>query len=114
MRESPATTKGSIKPNCSCTAPKDVLELSVYKTQTPEILLLQFVSNHGNHSVVKTINFIIQCMHAKATLKDSFGRGLNVFGVGLESDFGNIDSGQTIQRSLLRDYQRLILIQLQC
>ena len=95
-KESPATIKGSIKPNCSCIAPKDVLEFSVYKTQTSQIL---FVSNHGNHSVVKTINFIIQCMHAKDALRDSFGRGLNVFGVGLESDFGNIDSGQTIQTS---------------
>ena len=35
-----------------------------------------------------------------------------MFGVGLESDSGNIDSGQTIQTSLLKDYQRLILIQL--
>ena len=109
MRESPATIKGSINPNCSCIAPKDVLGLSVYKTQTSQILPLQFVSKHSNNSVVKTTNFIIQCMHAKATfkyVKYSVGRGLNVFGVGLESDFRNIDSGQTIQTSLLNDYQR--------
>ena len=74
--------QGLNQPNSSCTAPKDVLGLSVYKTLTSQILSFQFVRNHGIHSVDKTTNFIMQCMQRQSL-------------------------------SELKDYQRLILIQLQ-
>ena len=102
--------KGSIIPNCSCNAPKDILGLSVYQNLKHSNYCLFILSGTMvTHSVVKTTNFIVQCMQRPPFkwVKCSFGRGLNVFGFGLESHSGNIDSGQTIQTSLL-DYQRLI------
>ena len=77
VRESPATVKGSIKLNYSCIAPKDVLGLSVYETQTSQILPFQFVSNHAIHSVVKTTNFIMQCMQRQPLSEPKAALGEN-------------------------------------
>ena len=71
------------------------LRLSVTKTWTSQQLPLQFVTNHGNHSVVKITNSSLwsACIQRSPFkwVKVSFGRGCLVLGWNLTLKISTVD-----------------------